>query len=50
MNNDCIELYQISFKNIPLNSWMSNEYFNIDYYLYRLLGLGFKFWALEFGV
>jgi len=27
MNNDCIKLYQISLENIPLNSWMINEYF-----------------------
>jgi hypothetical protein len=42
MNNDPIELYQISMKNIPLNSRMFNKYFIIDYYLYKLSGLDFR--------
>jgi len=50
MNNDRIELYQISMKNIPLNSWMFNEYFITNYYSYKLLGLDFKVWLLGFRV
>jgi hypothetical protein len=42
MNNDRIEIYQISMKNIPLNSWMFNEYFIVEYYLYKLSGLDFQ--------
>ncbi len=30
MNNDYIELYQITLKNIPVNSWMINEYFKFQ--------------------